>query len=128
MSRPSAVGTISPTALPHTNMESRYWSRNAWRPRWPRPTFTVRINRSSPSRALSSRHSTRSPPHSRTSLPMAASTTGTASRTARYSAASPAPRGVEYDKLIDRQMERAAITTISGYAKIFEDASRVLSI
>ncbi len=35
---------------------------------------------------------------------------------------------VEYDKLIDRQMERAAITTISGYAKIFEDASRVLSI
>ena len=35
---------------------------------------------------------------------------------------------VEYDKLIDRQMERAAITTISGYAKIFEDASRVLSV
>ena len=35
---------------------------------------------------------------------------------------------VEYDKLIDRQLERAAITTISGYAKIFEDASRVLSI
>ena len=26
---------------------------------------------------------------------------------------------VEYDKLIDRQLERAAITTISGYAKIF---------
>ena len=35
---------------------------------------------------------------------------------------------VEYDKLIDRQLERAAITTISGYAKIFEDASRVLSV
>ena len=35
---------------------------------------------------------------------------------------------VEYDKLIDRQMERAAITTISGYAKIFEDASRVLAV
>jgi hypothetical protein len=35
---------------------------------------------------------------------------------------------VEYDKLIDRQLERAAITTISGYAKIFVDASQVLSI
>ncbi len=35
---------------------------------------------------------------------------------------------VEYDKLIDRQLERAAITTISGYAKIFEDASQVLAI
>jgi HK97 family phage major capsid protein len=35
---------------------------------------------------------------------------------------------VEYDKLIDRQLERAAITTISGYAKIFVDASRALSI
>ncbi len=35
---------------------------------------------------------------------------------------------VEYDKLIDRQLERAAITTISGYAKIFPQASRVLSI
>ncbi len=35
---------------------------------------------------------------------------------------------VEYDKIIDRQLERAAITTISGYAKIFEDASRVLSL
>lgn len=35
---------------------------------------------------------------------------------------------VEYDKLIDRQLERAAITTISGYAKIFNDASRVLSL
>ena len=35
---------------------------------------------------------------------------------------------VEYDKLIDRQLERAAITTISGYAKIFEDASRVLAV
>ncbi|MDE6956364.1 MAG: phage major capsid protein, partial [Oscillospiraceae bacterium] len=34
---------------------------------------------------------------------------------------------VEYDKIIDRQLERAAITTISGYAKIFEDASRVLT-
>jgi len=35
---------------------------------------------------------------------------------------------VEYDKLIDRQLERAAITSISGFAKLFADASRVLSI
>ena len=33
---------------------------------------------------------------------------------------------VEYDKLIDRQLERAAITTISGFAKVFPQASRVL--
>ena len=35
---------------------------------------------------------------------------------------------VEYDKLIDRQLERAAITTISGYAKIFPDASQGLAL
>ena len=35
---------------------------------------------------------------------------------------------VEYDKLIDRQLERAAITTISGFAKLFNGASRVLSV
>lgn len=35
---------------------------------------------------------------------------------------------VEYDKLIDRQLERAAITTISGFAKVFADASRVLAL
>ena len=35
---------------------------------------------------------------------------------------------VEYDKIIDRQLERAAITTISGYAKIFGDASAVLAL
>ena len=35
---------------------------------------------------------------------------------------------VEYDKLIDRQLERAAITTISGFAKVFPEASRVLKI
>lgn len=35
---------------------------------------------------------------------------------------------VEYDKLIDRQLERAAITSISGFAKLFTDASRVLTI
>ncbi len=33
---------------------------------------------------------------------------------------------VEYDKLIDRQLERAAITTISGFAKVFNKASQVL--
>ena len=35
---------------------------------------------------------------------------------------------VEYDKLIDRQLERAAITTISGFAKVFPEASRVLEV
>ena len=35
---------------------------------------------------------------------------------------------VEYDKLIDRQMERAAITSISGFAKLFTDAGKVLAI
>ncbi len=33
---------------------------------------------------------------------------------------------VEYDKLIDRQLERAAITTISGFGKICSDAAAVL--
>lgn len=35
---------------------------------------------------------------------------------------------VEYDKLIDRQLERAAITSISGFAKLFTEASKVLVI
>ena len=35
---------------------------------------------------------------------------------------------VEYDKLIDRQLERAAITTISGFAKLFPGAARVLEL
>lgn len=35
---------------------------------------------------------------------------------------------VDYDKLIDRQLERAVITTTAGFAKIFKDASAVLSI
>ncbi len=35
---------------------------------------------------------------------------------------------VDYDKLIDRQLERAVITTTAGFAKIFNDASAVLSI
>lgn len=34
----------------------------------------------------------------------------------------------EYDKLIDRQLERAAITSIAGFAKIFSGASRVLEL
>ena len=35
---------------------------------------------------------------------------------------------VEYDKLIDRQLERAAITSISGFAKRSTDASKVLKV
>lgn len=35
---------------------------------------------------------------------------------------------VDYDKLIDRQLERATISVISGFAKIFSDASIVLKV
>ena len=35
---------------------------------------------------------------------------------------------VEYDKLIDRQLERAAITSISGFGKICTDAAAVLRV
>ena len=35
---------------------------------------------------------------------------------------------VEYDKLIDRQLERAAITSISGFGKIMPEAVKVLEI
>ena len=35
---------------------------------------------------------------------------------------------VEYDKLIDRQLERAAITSISGFGKICTDAAAVLQV
>ena len=35
---------------------------------------------------------------------------------------------VEYDKLIDRQLERAAITSISGFAKLFPEASKILTL
>ena len=35
---------------------------------------------------------------------------------------------VEYDRLIDRQLERAAITSISGFSKLYADASKVLHI
>lgn len=33
----------------------------------------------------------------------------------------------EYDKLIDRQLERCAITTITGFSTIFSDASKALA-
>ncbi len=35
---------------------------------------------------------------------------------------------VEYDKLIDRQLDRAAITSVAGFAKIFPDAAKVLTV
>lgn len=35
---------------------------------------------------------------------------------------------VEYDRLIDRQLERAAITSISGFAKLYDGASKILEI
>ena len=35
---------------------------------------------------------------------------------------------VEYDKLIDRQIERAAIMSISGFAKPYQEASKVLTV
>ena len=35
---------------------------------------------------------------------------------------------VEYDKLIDRQMERAAITSIAGFGKICDGAAAVLNV
>ena len=38
------------------------------------------------------------------------------------------PVTTEFDKLIDRQLERAAITQISGFAKIFADASKVMNV
>lgn len=35
---------------------------------------------------------------------------------------------IEYDKLIDRQLERAAITSTAGFAKIFADAAKVMTV
>jgi len=35
---------------------------------------------------------------------------------------------VEYDKLIDRQLERAAITSIAGFSKIFTDAAIMMRV
>ena len=32
-----------------------------------------------------------------------------------------------YDKLIDRQLERAAVTCTAGFSKIFTEASKVMS-
>lgn len=34
----------------------------------------------------------------------------------------------EYDKLIDRQLERAAVTCTAGFSKIFPDATKVLTV
>ena len=34
----------------------------------------------------------------------------------------------DYDKLIDRQLERASISAVTGFAKIFSDASKKLTI
>ncbi|MBQ3150669.1 MAG: phage major capsid protein [Clostridia bacterium] len=34
----------------------------------------------------------------------------------------------EFDKLIDRQLERAAITSTAGFSKIFKDASKILTV
>lgn len=38
------------------------------------------------------------------------------------------PVSTEFDKLIDRQLERACITETSGFAKIYKDAAKYLSI
>lgn len=35
---------------------------------------------------------------------------------------------VEYDRLIDRQLERAAITSISGFSKLYTEASKLLTV
>jgi len=35
---------------------------------------------------------------------------------------------IEYDKLIDRQLERAAITSVAGFAKLFDGAAQVLAV
>lgn len=35
---------------------------------------------------------------------------------------------IDYDRLIDRQLERAAVTSIAGFAKIFTDAAKRLTL
>ena len=35
---------------------------------------------------------------------------------------------MDYDKLIDCQLERAAVTSLSGFAKLFPDACKVLKL
>ena len=34
---------------------------------------------------------------------------------------------IDYDRLIDRQLERASVSTTIGFAKIFKDATRKLT-
>jgi len=34
---------------------------------------------------------------------------------------------VEYDKVIDKQLERAGITMTTGFSRIFKDAVKVLN-
>ena len=38
------------------------------------------------------------------------------------------PVSTEYDKLIDRQLERAVISSTAGFAKIFDSAARTLTV
>ena len=38
------------------------------------------------------------------------------------------PVSTEYDKLIDRQLERAVISSTAGFAKIFDAASRTITV
>lgn len=38
------------------------------------------------------------------------------------------PLVTEFDKLIDRQLERASVTLTSGFAKIYNDAAKIISI
>ena len=35
---------------------------------------------------------------------------------------------IDHDKVIDRQLEQTAITSITGFAKLFPDAVKVLSL
>lgn len=35
---------------------------------------------------------------------------------------------VDFDKLIDRQLERASITSITGFSRIFDEASKILTV
>ena len=38
------------------------------------------------------------------------------------------PVSTEYDKLIDRQLERAVISSTAGFARIFDSAARTLTV
>ena len=35
---------------------------------------------------------------------------------------------VDYDRLIDRQLERAAVTSLAGFTKLRRDGARVLTL